>query len=43
LFPGISKSQFADQVPAIKKQFLYTKDYAGATFDDIFPKTEERI
>jgi len=38
LFPGISKSQFADQVPAIKKQFLYTKDYAGATFDDIFPK-----
>jgi len=39
LFPGISKSQFADQVPAIKKQFLYTKDYAGATFDDIFPKS----
>lgn len=36
LFPGISRSQFADQVPAIKKQFLYTKDYTTATFDDIY-------
>lgn len=36
LFPGISRSQFADQVPAVKKQFLYTKDYTSATFDDIF-------
>jgi hypothetical protein len=36
LFPGISRSQFAEQVPAIKKQFLYTKDYSNANFDDIF-------
>jgi enediyne biosynthesis protein E4 len=36
LFPAISRSQFAEQVPAIKKQFLYTKDYSKATFDDIF-------
>jgi hypothetical protein len=36
LFPGISRSQFAEQVPSIKKQFLYTKDYSNATFDDIF-------
>jgi len=35
-FPAISRSQFADQVPAIKKQFLHYKDYAHATFDDIF-------
>ena len=35
-FPGISRSQFADQVPAIKKQFLLHKDYANASFDDIF-------
>jgi hypothetical protein len=36
LFPGISRSQFADQVPAVKKQFLYTKDYTTATFEDIY-------
>jgi enediyne biosynthesis protein E4 len=36
LFPAISKGQFARQVPSIKKQFLYNKDYAHATFDDIF-------
>jgi hypothetical protein len=36
LFPAISRSQFADQVPAIKKQFLYTKDYARASFDEIY-------
>jgi hypothetical protein len=37
LFPGINRRQFADQVPAIKKQFLQHADYAKATFDDIFP------
>ncbi len=36
LFPGISRNQFADQVPAVKKQFLYTKDYTTASFDDIY-------
>lgn len=35
-FPAISRSQFADQVPAIKKQFLLHADYARASFDDIF-------
>jgi enediyne biosynthesis protein E4 len=35
-FPGISRNQFSDQVPAIKKQFLLYKDYANASFDDIF-------
>ncbi|MBO9682559.1 MAG: VCBS repeat-containing protein, partial [Flavisolibacter sp.] len=37
LYPAISRAQFADQVPAIKKQFLYAKDYAKASFDNIFP------
>jgi hypothetical protein len=35
-FPAISRSQFADQVPAIKKQFLLYQDYAHASFDNIF-------
>jgi hypothetical protein len=35
-FPAISRSQFADQVPAVKKQFLLHKDYAHASFADIF-------
>lgn len=36
LFPGINRRQFADQVPAIKKQFLHHTNYAKATVDDIF-------
>lgn len=36
-FPAINRRQFADQVPAIKKQFLYHKDYAQASFAGIFP------
>jgi enediyne biosynthesis protein E4 len=36
LYPGISRAQFADQVPAIKKQFLFAKDYSKASFDEIF-------
>jgi len=36
LFPAISRSQFSEQVPAIKKQFLHYKDYSNATFDEIF-------
>src|SRR5687767_6153125 len=36
LYPGINRRQFADQVPAIKKQFLHHALYAQATVDDIF-------
>jgi hypothetical protein len=36
-FPAINRRQFADQVPAIKKQFLYHKDYANASFAAIYP------
>ena len=35
-YPGISRSQFADQTPIIKKQFLMHEDYAKAKFDGIF-------
>ena len=35
-YPAISRAQFSDQVPAIKKQFLYAKDYSTASFDKIF-------
>lgn len=35
-YPAISRGQFAEQVPAIKKRFLLYKDYSTATADDIF-------
>ena len=35
-FPAISRAQFSDQVPAVKKQFLYANDYAHASFNQIF-------
>jgi hypothetical protein len=35
-FPAISRGRFADQVPAIKKQFLFNEDYSHATYQDIF-------
>jgi len=36
LYPAVSRAMFSEQVPAIKKQFLYAKDYSKASFDDIF-------
>lgn len=36
LYPAISRAVFAEQVPSIKKQFLYAKDYSNASFDEIF-------
>ncbi len=44
LYPAINRRQFADQVPAIKKQFLYHKDYAKASFSEIFQgKTRDSL
>ncbi|HEU5164595.1 MAG TPA: VCBS repeat-containing protein [Chitinophagaceae bacterium] len=44
LCPAISRSQFSEQVPAIKKQFLHYKDYSNATFEKIFKtKTKKDI
>ncbi len=40
-FPGISRDQFAEQVPVIKKKFLLYKDYSHATFDDFFSGKSE--
>lgn len=43
-YPAINRRQFADQVPAIKKQFLYHTDYAKAAFADIFTgKAKEEL
>jgi hypothetical protein len=40
--PAISKNQFSDQVPSIRKQFLLHEDYADAGFKEIFKnKTKE--
>lgn len=36
LFPGISRSTLASQVPSIKKKFLFNSNYAHATLDDVF-------
>jgi hypothetical protein len=36
LYPSISRSVLAAQVPSIKKKFLMNRDYAHATPDDIF-------
>ncbi len=35
-FPGISRGQFSEQAPFIKKKFLRHSDYAQATYNDIF-------
>jgi hypothetical protein len=35
-FPAINRGQFARQVPAVKKRFLYNHDYALAGLEDIF-------
>jgi hypothetical protein len=36
LYPAINRAQFSDQVPSIKKQFLYARDYSKASFNDIY-------
>lgn len=36
LYPAIGRTQFAEQVPAVKKKFLRYEDYAHASFEDIF-------
>jgi len=41
-FPGISRSQFSEQLPSIKKQFLRYSDYAKATYDDIFKNKSDQ-
>jgi hypothetical protein len=35
-YPGISRSQFSEQAPFIKKQFLRYQDYSKANYEEIF-------
>ena len=41
LYPSVSLGQLAEQAPFIKKQFLYHKDFAKATMNDIFINKDE--
>jgi hypothetical protein len=41
LYPAISRAMFSEQVPAIKKQFLYAKDYSKASVNEIFPASKK--
>lgn len=43
LYPAIDRGQFAMQVPAIKKKFLYHADYAKQTANTIFSKEKEDL
>lgn len=44
LYPAVGRAQLAEQVPAMKKRFLYNKDYAKATAADIFDgKAKDKI
>lgn len=37
-YPAVSRKKLAEQVPFIKKKFLYTQDYTHARFSDIYTK-----
>lgn len=45
LYPAASRDQLMEQVPSLKKQFLYYKDYSHATLNDIVKniQAEKRI
>jgi hypothetical protein len=37
-YPAASRKKLAEQIPFIKKKFLYTQDYTHARFSDIYTK-----
>ena len=37
-YPAVSRKKLAEQVPFVKKKFLYTQDYTHARFPDIYTK-----
>ncbi len=39
LFPGISREEFAAQVPLVKKKYLYNKDYAVSDMTSVLSNT----
>ncbi|WP_298738093.1 VCBS repeat-containing protein [uncultured Chitinophaga sp.] len=42
-YPAINRGQLSEQVPGVKKKFLYHRNYARATFDDLFKGREEGL
>lgn len=42
-YPAINRGQLAEQVPGVKKRFLYHRDYAGAKFEDIFKGKQDGL
>jgi hypothetical protein len=42
-FPAVSRSQLAEQVPAIKKKFLLYEDYSHASFNNIFQGKKDNV
>lgn len=42
MFPGISRAQFSEQVPSIKKKYLFAKDYARANINDILSLSKSK-
>ena len=40
LYPAVNRDALAEQVPAVKKQFLQHASYAEAVFDDLFKNRE---
>ncbi|MEP6749000.1 MAG: VCBS repeat-containing protein [Bacteroidota bacterium] len=40
LHPSVSRDQFAEQVPLVKKKFLFNRDYAKVTKDEIFTNSK---
>ncbi|HEY1165433.1 MAG TPA: VCBS repeat-containing protein [Chitinophaga sp.] len=42
-YPAINRGQLSEQVPGVKKKFLYHRDYAHATFADLFKGKEDGL
>ncbi|MCC7466530.1 MAG: hypothetical protein IT261_09685, partial [Saprospiraceae bacterium] len=39
-YPMAQKENIVKQIPSLKKKFLYAKDWAVATIEDVFPKND---
>jgi len=39
-YPMAQKEQIVKQIPSLKKKFLYAKDWARATIEDVYPKKD---
>lgn len=43
LYPAVNRDALAEQVPAIKKQFLQHEKWAAAGFDDLFDNSDDLL